>query len=509
MLIVQDALPTRRRLADAPGRAAAARPARGGNVLPPAARVPTPARSPSATSRRWAGASPDARRVSFENAQALDALDPGAQLQACTFDNVCSCLRRSVWEQIPFRATVIAEDLEWARRVLQAGHSLEYVADAVVVHSHDRSAGYELARTYLLHHRLFELFGVRTIPARARSPAGDCQQRPAAPALRAHGARGGAGRRRMVARARARRRLAARPVSRRARGVQGLPAGAVAGRLMRVLVIAHGFPPQVQGGSEIYAHDHARALRERCGDEVFVLTREQDASRPEYDLRLEDRDGLRVAWVNNTFRATTSFEDSYRNPAIARIAERLVDEWKPDVAHAHHLTCLSTEIVDVLASRRIPIVYTLHDYWLLCHRGQRLDTSYRVCDGPGPDGCGACVHAGADAPIPAGVGAGAARRRGTAPEGGWRCRTSPRHRTDAGRAAGRFRQRRADAPHARRAAAHRSLPRPVARAARLVHRPGRTGRADRVLSLRTRSRAAARGHAHAGVAAAHRLSSAR
>jgi len=115
----------------------------------------------------WAGASPETRRVSFDNAQALDALDPAAQLQSCTFDNVCSCLRRSVWEQIPFRATVIAEDLEWARRALQAGHSLEYVADAVVVHSHDRSAGYELARTYLLHHRLFELFGVRTIP-RAR-----------------------------------------------------------------------------------------------------------------------------------------------------------------------------------------------------------------------------------------------------------------------------------------------------------------------------------------------------
>ena len=172
---------------------------------------------------------------------------------------------------------------------------------------------------------------------------------------------------------------------------------------MRVLVIAHGFPPQVQGGSEIYAYDHARALVERCGDQVFVLTREQDPSRPEYELRVEDRDGMRVAWVNNTFRATTSFEDSYRNPAIARLAERLIDEWKPDVAHAHHLTCLSTEIVGLLASRRIPLVYTLHDYWLLCHRGQRLDTSYHVCEGPGPTGCGACVHAGADAPIPGGV----------------------------------------------------------------------------------------------------------
>jgi GT2 family glycosyltransferase/glycosyltransferase involved in cell wall biosynthesis len=172
---------------------------------------------------------------------------------------------------------------------------------------------------------------------------------------------------------------------------------------MRVLVIAHGFPPHAQGGSEIYAYDHARALVERCGDEVFVLTRDQDPSRPEYDLRMEDRDGMRVAWVNNTFTATTSFEDSYRNPAIARIAARLVDDWQPAVAHAHHLTCLSTDIVDMLGARRVPIVYTLHDYWLLCHRGQRLDTSYQLCDGPGPHGCGACVHAGADAPLPAGV----------------------------------------------------------------------------------------------------------
>ena len=65
---------------------------------------------------------------------------------------------------------MIAEDLEWAQRALRAGYTLEYVADAAVVHSHDRSAGYELARTYLLHHRLFELFGLRTIP-RARDLA--------------------------------------------------------------------------------------------------------------------------------------------------------------------------------------------------------------------------------------------------------------------------------------------------------------------------------------------------
>jgi len=151
---------------------------------------------------------------------------------------------------------------------------------------------------------------------------------------------------------------------------------------VRVLVVAHGFPPFAQGGSELYAHQTAQALRAACDDDVTVLTRVQDPSRPDYDVRVEMRDGLRVTWVNNLFRAVRTFEESYRNPAIAAIAARIVDEWRPDVVHMHHLTCLSTDIVEMLAARGIPMVYTLHDYWLLCHRGQRLDTAYGVCDGP-------------------------------------------------------------------------------------------------------------------------------
>jgi rhamnosyltransferase len=60
--------------------------------------------------------------------------------------------------------TRIAEDLEWSREVLLAGYALAYAADAMVIHSHDRSAHYELMRTYLVHQRLRALFGVATIP---------------------------------------------------------------------------------------------------------------------------------------------------------------------------------------------------------------------------------------------------------------------------------------------------------------------------------------------------------
>jgi rhamnosyltransferase len=112
---------------------------------------------------RWFAASDVARTVAATAAE-LEALPPLARLDRCTFDNVCSCVKRSVWQHHPFRKTPIGEDVEWAREVLVSGHRIAYVPDAVVFHSHERSAAYEFERTRVLHRRLYELFGVRTIP---------------------------------------------------------------------------------------------------------------------------------------------------------------------------------------------------------------------------------------------------------------------------------------------------------------------------------------------------------
>ncbi len=112
---------------------------------------------------RWIAGEKQARTISVDDAQTFTAMAPMDQFLASVFDNVCSCLRRSVWREHPFRETAIGEDLEWGREVLLAGHSLVYAPNSEVIHSHERSASYELKRTYLVHKRLYELFGVRTI----------------------------------------------------------------------------------------------------------------------------------------------------------------------------------------------------------------------------------------------------------------------------------------------------------------------------------------------------------
>ena len=112
----------------------------------------------------WIASQPQPRVVGPLSRDQFAAMSPAQRHFACAFDNVCSCIRVSTWRTHPFRSTPIAEDLEWARDVLLDGHTLAYAPDAVVWHSHERPASYELQRTYLVHQRLQSLFGLSTIP---------------------------------------------------------------------------------------------------------------------------------------------------------------------------------------------------------------------------------------------------------------------------------------------------------------------------------------------------------
>jgi rhamnosyltransferase len=128
----------------------------------------------------WVAASDSPRASAMAGAAEFDRLDPMRRFDRCAFDNVCACIRRSVWSRHPFRPSPIAEDLAWAKEVLVNGHRLVFTPAAEVVHSHDRSVRYELGRTYVLHRRLYELFGLQTIPSLT------CLARSIASSLRLH-----------------------------------------------------------------------------------------------------------------------------------------------------------------------------------------------------------------------------------------------------------------------------------------------------------------------------------
>ncbi|MFH0782116.1 MAG: glycosyltransferase [Pseudomonadota bacterium] len=65
------------------------------------------------------------------------------------FDNVNSCIRKSVWQEIPFPDVPYAEDFAWAVEALTSGFSIFWQPNAQVFHSHNRSLAYEFRRSYV------------------------------------------------------------------------------------------------------------------------------------------------------------------------------------------------------------------------------------------------------------------------------------------------------------------------------------------------------------------------
>jgi len=97
------------------------------------------------------------------NRRIFDNLMPQERLEFCSFDNVSSCIRKSVWEEIPFPKIDFAEDLAWAKKVIESGKKIVFEPLSVVAHSHKRSILYEFRRSYIHHYKTYELFGFNPV----------------------------------------------------------------------------------------------------------------------------------------------------------------------------------------------------------------------------------------------------------------------------------------------------------------------------------------------------------
>ncbi len=153
---------------------------------------------------------------------------------------------------------------------------------------------------------------------------------------------------------------------------------------MKILKVIHGYPMRYNAGSEVYSQMLCHGLANR--HEVQVFTREEDPFAPDFRLRVErDAEDPRIALhlVNNP-----RFKDRYRAGGVDQRFAEVLDRLQPHLVHIGHLNHLSTSLVKEAARREVPIIYTLHDYWLMCPRGQFMqmfpedpNDLWAACDG--------------------------------------------------------------------------------------------------------------------------------
>src|SRR5205823_3818960 len=67
---------------------------------------------------------------------------------------------------------------------------------------------------------------------------------------------------------------------------------------------------------------------------------------------------------------------------------------EPEVIHLQHLYLHSIGYIDIARRRDLPVIYTLHEYMLMClNDGLLLRPGPILCEGPEPRACASCAAA--------------------------------------------------------------------------------------------------------------------
>lgn len=154
--------------------------------------------------------------------------------------------------------------------------------------------------------------------------------------------------------------------------------------ILQILKIIHGYPPRYNAGSEVYSRSIVRSLVEN-DYEVYIFSRYENPFEPDFSIRIE-LDFYKGKEIPIHLINIARSKDRYRHQDVDNYVEKLIVEKSIDIVHIGHLNHLSTSLISSIKKTNTPIVFTLHDYWLMCPRGQFLQFNigekepYQLCE---------------------------------------------------------------------------------------------------------------------------------
>lgn len=160
---------------------------------------------------------------------------------------------------------------------------------------------------------------------------------------------------------------------------------------MKIAHVLSDYLPQSRGGTQLHLRDLCRSLR-ALGHQSAIFAGERGSGREDFHVAQDEHDGVPVTRLTYEFRDFTRFDRLYVHPKVdAHFASWLVDT-APDVVHVHHISGLSSRIVELAQAQGCPVVLTLHDFWLVCPRGQRIHPeTLQICEELDRETCLDCL----------------------------------------------------------------------------------------------------------------------
>lgn len=158
---------------------------------------------------------------------------------------------------------------------------------------------------------------------------------------------------------------------------------------MRIALVVHGLPPRERTGVENHVAALAVALS-RAGAEVLVLAARKECDLPHLAERRERREGYVVDWLVLNEPPRDALEEAAPTGVAEAVGEWL-DREQPDVVHVHHVKGLGWGVLEAVRGRGLPLVFSAHDYYAVCHRVTHQRPDLVRCEVLGePERCARC-----------------------------------------------------------------------------------------------------------------------
>lgn len=157
---------------------------------------------------------------------------------------------------------------------------------------------------------------------------------------------------------------------------------------MKILKVIHGFPPDYMAGSEVYSYHLVKELINQ-NIETFVFTRVENEFDDNYKVYNEKFEDINIQRVNKPKRDYL-YEEKFYDDRMDKIFKEYLLKIEPDIVHFGHLSHLSTNLIKIVKEFNIPIVYTIHDFWLFCIKGQMINQNGMICENPSIENCTQC-----------------------------------------------------------------------------------------------------------------------
>ncbi|QPM91195.1 glycosyltransferase [Pseudooceanicola algae] len=144
-----------------------------------------------------------------------------------------------------------------------------------------------------------------------------------------------------------------------------------------VLIANIFFAPYTYGGATIVAEEVARALAQRHGWQVSVLSAVSRIDLPPYAVRKIQTGEIPNFVIN--LPPSRPYAQMYCNSQVAEAAGRLIQSLAPDLVHAHCIQELGTGVIRAARQEGLPVVVSAHDFWWICERQFMIRPDGRYC----------------------------------------------------------------------------------------------------------------------------------